>query len=83
MPRIERNPLARRDQKREFSIRVNEHLKRLGWSVRQAALAASVHQDRMFRFSLGLSLPHRSTLLRLAEAFGVEPSDLAPWEAAE
>jgi hypothetical protein len=73
---------SRTDRKREFSARMNEQLKRLGWSVARAARIARVQQNRMFRFSLGLSLPHRPTLLRLAEAFGVEPAALAPWEAA-
>jgi len=83
MPRAGANPLARRDRKREFSARLNEQLKGLGWSVSQAARAARVQENQMFRFVLGLSLPHRPTLLRIADALGVEPADLAPWEVGE
>lgn len=83
MPQAGYDSLARHYRKREFSARINEQLKRLGWSVARAAKAAGVHQDRMFRYSLGLSLPHRPTLLRIAEAFEVTPSELAPWEAEE
>jgi|JI9StandDraft_1071089.scaffolds.fasta_scaffold95786_3 transcriptional regulator with XRE-family HTH domain len=80
MPRASYNSRARHSRKREFSTRINEQLRRLGWSVRQAARAAAVQENRMFRFNLGLSLPGRPTLLRIAEAFGVEPATLAPWE---
>ena len=80
MPRAGYNSLKRQNRKREFSARINEQLRRLGWSVPHAAKAARVQQDRMFRYSIGLSLPHRPTLLRIAEAFGVEPATLAPWE---
>ncbi len=79
MPKFGKSSI-RRDRKRAFGARLCEHLKRLGWSVPRGAKVARVHQDRMFRYTLGLTLPHRQTLVRLAEAIGVELADLAPWE---
>ncbi len=83
MARAKHEALARRERKRAFSARLNDELRRLGWSVAYAAKVARVHQNRMFRFSLGLSLPHRPTLLRIADGLGVDPAELAPWEADE
>jgi len=65
-----------------------ENLKRLRrerfWSQHELAKRSGVARQTIYRYESGLSAPYARTVRALAEAFGLDPHELAnPGEVAE
>jgi len=75
--RRRRGPLPPSDELRErLGINMRECRKRLGISQHEVAFRAETHYTLISPLELGQKLPRMDTLIRLAGALDVTPSDL-------
>jgi transcriptional regulator with XRE-family HTH domain len=82
-----KQPMPPSDELKErFGINVREHRKRLGISQYELAFRAEIAHASISLIELGKKLTRIDTVIRLAGALGVKPSELAAgiaWMPAE
>ena len=70
--------------KQEFGRKLHAILLERGWNQSEMARRAGIGRDAISTYVRGRSLPEPATLKRMAEALGMEPTELLPnaFEAA-